>query len=55
MNKTHSFSTKTESDLQFIENLKAKCRRENRIFSAYVVKALKAYEAAKEKQNGRKD
>lgn len=52
MNKTHSFSTKTESDLLFVEKLKQEARLKGRNFSWVVVQALKAYKANKDQTDG---
>lgn len=52
MNKTHSFSTKTETDLLFVEKLKQQARRKGLNFSWVVIQALKAYEANKDQEDG---
>lgn len=52
MNKTHSFSTKTENDFLFVENLKREARLKGRNFSWVVIQALKEYKANKDQENG---
>lgn len=54
MNRTHSFSTKTEEDLLFVESLKKDARLKGRNFSWVVVQALKKYKANKDQDNGNK-
>jgi hypothetical protein len=52
--KSHSFSTKTESDTLFVESLKISERKEGRAnFSWVVITALRQYAAkvAEEKNN----
>ena len=52
MNRTHSFSTKTEEDLLFVEKLKQEARLKGRNFSWVVVQALKEYKANKDQKDG---
>lgn len=52
MNRTHSFSTKTEEDLLFVEKLKKEARLKGQNFSWVVVQALKQYKANKDQNNG---
>jgi len=44
--RVHSFSTKTQSDLDFVSELKLKSRRKGVAFSFVVLQALRAYEAS---------
>lgn len=51
--KSHSFSTKTESDTLFVESLKINERKAGRAnFSWVVIKALKDYAEKVESENG---
>lgn len=52
MNKTHSFSTKTEGDFLFVEKLKREARLKGRNFSWVVIQALKQYKANKDQEHG---
>lgn len=52
MNRTHSFSTKTEADFAFVEKLKKEAKLKGRNFSWIVVQALKEYKANKDQKDG---
>jgi len=52
MNKTHSFSTKNQTDFDFIERMKIEARRTGRNFSWVCIQALKEYKANKDQTSG---
>jgi hypothetical protein len=51
MNKTHSFSTKTQTDLDLVQKMKFDAAMAGRSFSWVILKALELYQSTKETTN----